>query len=191
MATRWLPLLLALQIGCAPSFAIPPGQLPQLGRGTVYTVDNEVEAVPEGWSATLVPREVDGARLMVPAEGSPVQAWLVSDDRVKEAEEGGWTDRPIAFAYPLEGGIGAPGAFQHQLRGDAAPPPAPGQPQVLWVRDEKNRIVEVPLGAVERIEVKGRRGPGATVAIVAGSVAGGVLVIGLSVLAISKMGELD
>lgn len=180
MRPRRLPLLTfcAILCGCAPSFDIAPAEVPNLAGRRVRTTSGAEVDVPARWVATI--HAHDGGetwKLMTPDWDGPVQARPIPGPYVARALKDGWSEDPVRFRSPLEGGIGAPGAFLQQGKAAGPTKPAPpGAPVMLWVRDDTDRIVEFPLPYLSRVHVDGQRPRGALAGIVVGSIVGGIAV---------------
>jgi len=175
-----LPLVAAL-LGCAPSFDIAPAEVPNLAGRRVRTTSGAEVDVPARWVATVVPHDGGEAwTLMTPDWEGPIQARPIPGAYIPRALKDGWTDDPVRFRSPFEGGIGAPGAFmqKHPTPSVQVPSPA-GPPMMLWVRDDTDRIVEFPLPHLDHVHVTGQRSRGALAGIIVGSVVGGIAVAAL------------
>jgi hypothetical protein len=178
---RAAPLLLVTAAcgGCSTSFPIQPADLVRAREGTVRTPERQTVGMPARWSAEVHLREDDDARWMIPPTvGTPLRPVLVPDGRVRAARRARWTDKP------LEVGQGnRVGASTHL---GASVVPLPGLPPRLepgiWFEDGQGRRVELPLRAVERVEVvdldavERRRATGIGAGIFAGLIGVGLIV---------------
>jgi hypothetical protein len=178
---RVAPLLLVTVAcsGCGTSFRIQPADLVRAREGTVRTPERDTVAMPARWSAEVHLREDDDGQWMIPANvGKPVRPVLVPGGKVREARRARWTNKP--FEVGQDSSVGA----STHLGSPVVPLPgmAPRLEPGIWFEDEQGRRVELPLRAVERVEivdvdaVERRRATGIGAGIFAGLIGVGLIV---------------
>jgi hypothetical protein len=186
--------------GCTTSFDVAPGEVPRLGHQQVVDLSGDWVTVPAKWKGTVVPKDGDGRRLMTSPGADYARALPVPRQQIDAAEDDGWSDEPIRLQSSFEAGIGPPGA-------GALPPLARTETQsrratgaggeVLWVRDEGGRIVELPIAWVDYVHVEEEdtgSGGGKAVWITLVAVGGAAVLTGAIVLlavVANGMGQMD
>jgi hypothetical protein len=184
---RVAPLLLVTVTcaGCGTSFRIQPTDLGRAREGTVRTSEGETVAMPARWSAEVHLRDDDDGRWMIPPNArTPVRAVVVPNGAVRAARRARWTDEP--FEVGQDDHVGASTHL--------GPPvvPLPGMPPRLepgiWFEDAQKRRVELPLRAVDRVEIidmdaaERRRSTGIGLGILGGLIGLGLIVASSVVL---------
>jgi hypothetical protein len=182
--SRALGLVLGLAglAGCGGAIRVAPHDIPNVAPGRlVATTDGGGEVIPDRIEGTLVLRE-DAGRLMVRPEDDAPQAVWVPDGARPWAEAAGWAElEQVEVAGSVEAGVAAPGTARSSPLGrvggpSAAPatPPPPGS--VLWIRDQRGRLVEVPLAAVDHLDLESTQPLSSTTKVLL--IAGGIVAVG-------------
>ncbi|MEZ4445095.1 MAG: hypothetical protein R3B72_38840 [Polyangiaceae bacterium] len=176
-------LALAGTIGCRASFDIAPTVVPRLGGQQVVDVRGETVDVPARWTGTVVPVRDDDRRLMVPPDDGYARAVPVAREGIAAAKDEGWSDKPTRIRSSSDAGIGPPGTggLPPLRRAESQSRAATGAPgEVLWVRDEGGRIVELPMAWIDHVRIveeRARGGPGRGLWIPLVAVGGAAVVV--------------
>jgi hypothetical protein len=182
--SRVLGLVLGLAglAGCGGAIRVAPHDIPNVAPGRlVTTTDGGGEVIPDRIEGTLVLRE-DAGRLMVrPEDDAPQAVWVPEAGR-PWAEAAGWAAlEPLEVAGTVEAGVASPGTARTSPLGrvggpNAAPATLPPPGSVLWIRDQRGRLVEVPLASVEHLEVESTQPLSSTTKVLL--IAGGIVAVG-------------
>jgi hypothetical protein len=175
-------LVLALHAaGCGGgSFQVLPVDIPRASPGNrVATTDGDFRVVPEHFKAELELNEHAG-RLMVRDDDKKRAIW-VAEPFIEQAERDGWSETSFAAENVLEADFGTPQARRVGFEAGTRPPVTIGPHTTLWLRNEDGREAEVPLGAVESLEIDGKQSPGTKAAWIVPVAVGGGLVLGVAI----------
>ncbi|MEJ7733415.1 MAG: hypothetical protein WKG00_30000 [Polyangiaceae bacterium] len=179
-------LVLALHVaGCGGgSFRVVPLDIPRTSAGNlVATTDGEPHVVPEHFRAKLDLHDEAG-RLMARDDDDKNVVW-VAEPFVEQAERDGWSDTRFVSEDVLEADFGRREARLAGQGARAGAPTAIGPHTTLWLRNHDGREVEVPLGAVESLDVDGKASPGSKAYWIVPVAIGGAAVLGVAIAAVA------
>ncbi|MEJ7729128.1 MAG: hypothetical protein WKG00_07930 [Polyangiaceae bacterium] len=140
--------------GCGTSFRISPVDFARARQGTVRTDEGQTVRMPARWSAEVHLDEKDDAHWMIPPNARtpngrrPVRAVLIPRVELGVVQQNGWSDDDLEVGQHADVGPSV----------HLVPPIAPlGIPWQLepgiWFVNEEGRRVELPLRAVESVEI--------------------------------------
>lgn len=168
---------------CGGSFQVVPTDIPRAAAGNqVMTTDGEVRIMPERFEAEL---ELDESRGRLMWRDDRKHSIWIADAFVERAEQDGWDTTRFETEDILEADWGSPEARHAGERTSPRSDVPIGPHTTLWLRNHDGREAEVPLGAVQSLDVDGKASPGAKAAwIVPVALVGAVAVVSLVAFAV-------